>query len=196
MVRTLSGTRQNLQKDGSASPSSQPSRSPLALTSPRPWEARPVTQGVSRVTSPASGDASSPRRPPTRPPPPALSGGGGAVGPSAGRRQQEASHSVERASFRQPGAAQARARSALSPIRHSYPQPQDSIQPTHTNALSQNQKVSSPEGNGQEEGRGPFTFTFSRLYSLKALKDKMTKVPAQGRKGSSSSAAQSRKSSS
>ncbi|XP_034566392.1 mucin-17-like [Notolabrus celidotus] len=67
---------------------------------------------------------------------------------------------------------------------HSNSQPQLSPPPQD---LSSNRKV---------EGRGPFSLTFSKLYSLKDLKDKMSKLPAPGRKSSTSSPLQERKSTS
>ncbi|KAM6913352.1 uncharacterized protein PEZ65_013892 [Lycodopsis pacificus] len=61
---------------------------------------------------------------------------------------------------------------------------------------SQNQTASPREADWQEEEKAPFTFTFSKLYNLKGLREKMSKLPSQSKADSNSSHVPGRKSSS
>ncbi|XP_035511570.1 flocculation protein FLO11-like [Morone saxatilis] len=179
---------------------SRPLRSPSASQhfGPRPWVSHQLKQAENKALNSSFqvlDNGSSPRRPPARPPPPA---GAGAVGSAAGQKQAEVLHSQRSLLSRQSLAVQGRA--GQSPNQHSYPKPQASFLHTHPNIQSQlhpdshNQTVSAQEACCQEEGRAPFSFTFSRLYSLKGLKDKMSKLPVQSRRASTSSPVHGRKS--
>ncbi|XP_070836563.1 uncharacterized protein [Chaetodon trifascialis] len=183
------------QESGPSSPS-RPSRSPRPLLAPRPSGSRQLNQTDSKAlhgTFQTLDNASSPRRP-SRPPSPMSAG---ACGSAAGRKQAESSHGQQSPPSRQPVAAQGRVRAGQSPNRPPYIKPQASsgaVQQLHPH--SQNQTVSPQEGHHQEEGKAPFSISFSRLYSLKGLKDKMNKLPAQSKRGSTSSSVQGRKSTS
>ncbi|XP_045930715.1 mucin-5AC-like [Micropterus dolomieu] len=188
------------QQQGSRATSpSRPSRSPRPLSGhqllgSRPWAGRQLNQAESKVLHSSFqvlDNTSSPCRPPSRPPPPVAVG---AVGCAAGRKKAEISHSQQSLLSRQPLTAQGRARAGQS--LNPFSKPQSSVFHTHSNMQphSQNQTVSAREAHCQEEGRAPFSFTFSRLYSLKGLKDKMSKLPAQSKRGSTSSPVQGRKS--
>lgn len=192
------------QQPGSAGTSpSRPSRPPRPLSGnpglgPRPWVGRQPNQADSKALSNSNPllDDTSPCRAPSRLPPPAAAV---AAGPAPWRKKAEVSHGQQSLLTRQSLAAQGRPRAGQSPNRQSYPRPQASFLHSHSNALlnphsSQNQTVSPQEELSQEEGKASFGFTFSRLYSLKGLKDKMSKLPAQ--RSSTSSAVQSRKSTS
>ncbi|XP_049416963.1 mucin-5AC-like [Epinephelus fuscoguttatus] len=187
------------QNNGSSSPS-RPPRPPRPISGnqslgPRPWETRQPNQTESKVLHgnfQVLDNTSSPRRPPSRPPPPV----------AAGRKQAEVSSGQQSLLSRQPLAAQGRTRPGQSLNPHPYPKPQASFLHTHSNRgeqlqpHSQNQMVAQRETHWQEEARSPFSFTFSRLYNLKGLKDKVSKLPAQSKRGSASSPGQGRKSTS
>lgn len=132
-------------------------------------------------------DTSSPRRPPSNPPPPL----------SAALKQADVSLSQQKPLSQQPPAAQCRAQN-----QHPHPKPHAPFLQTHSNMqqqlnpLPQNQTVSAQEAHGQEEGKVPFSFTFSRLYSLKGLKDKVSKLPTQSKRSSTSSPPKGHKSTS
>lgn len=138
-------------------------------------------------------------RPLSRPPPPLSQG---AVGTAAGQKQTKVSHSQHSLASPQPLAALGRARVGQSQSEHSYVKPQSSFPLTHSNIQSelrphsQNQTVSVRKAHKQEEATSPFTITFGRLYSLKGLKDKMSKLPAQSKRGGTSSPLQGRESAS
>ncbi|XP_070704318.1 uncharacterized protein [Pempheris klunzingeri] len=184
-------------QDSEASSPSRPSR-PLLTTQPsgaRPGGSRQLNQAESKVPRDSlqvSVNASSPRRLPSRPPPPV----------TAGRRHTEDSHSQQSLLSRRPPTAQGKVRAGQSPSQHPYPKPQPSFLHTHSNIqlqlppYSESQTASARKEHCLEEGRAPFSFTFSKLYNLKGLKDRMSKLPAQSKKGSTSSAVEGRKSTS
>ncbi|KAI3360030.1 hypothetical protein L3Q82_014361 [Scortum barcoo] len=184
--RTPRGQQQN---SGSSSPS-RPSRPPRPLSAnqafgPRPWVGRQLSEAEGKALQgsfPFLDNSSSLRRPPSRPPPPTASG----------RQPAEDAHSHQSLLSRPPLTAQGRARAGQSLNQHLYPKPQASQLRSH----SQNQTSPTREAHCQEEGKGPFSFTFSRLYNLKGLKDKITRLPPQSRRGSTSSPVQGRKSTS
>ncbi|KAL7379270.1 hypothetical protein ABVT39_025205 [Epinephelus coioides] len=187
------------QNNGSSSPS-RPPRPPRPISGnqslgSRPWETRQPNQTESKVLHgnfQVLDNTSSPRRLPSRPPPPV----------AAGRKQAEVSPGQQSLLSRQPLAAQGRTRPGQSLNPHPYPKPQASFLHTQSNRgeqlqpHSQNQTVAQRETHWQEEARSPFSFTFSRLYNLKGLKDKVSKLPAQSKRGSASSPGQGRKSTS
>lgn len=187
---------------GGSSPS-RPSKPPRPhsanqLLGARPSGSRQLADSKAFHSSYQVLDTSTPRRQPSRPPPPAAVGG---IGSAAGRKQAEVSHGQSFLS-RQPLVAQGRASAGQSPNPHPHPKPQASFLRTHANTLpqlnphSQIQTVSAQEGHSQEDGKAPFGFTFSRLYSLKGLKDKMSKLPAQTRRSGTGSPLQGHKSTS
>ncbi|GLD69402.1 uncharacterized protein AKAME5_002071500 [Lates japonicus] len=194
------------QSSGASSPSHPPRPPrPLSATQPsvaRPFGGRQLNQAESKVLHSSFqvlDNTSSPRKLPTRSPAPLAVG---TVGSAAGRKQVEASHSQQSLFSRQPLVAQSRTRLGQSQSQHPYSKPQASFLHTHSNTQSQlhphsqNQMVSVQEAHRQAEGRAPFTLTFSRLYNLKGLKDKMSKLPAQSKRGSTSSPGQGHKSTS
>ena len=130
-----------------------------------------------------------PRSPPSRPPSPLKAG---AVGPAT--RQAEVSQSQHRFFSRPPPAVQDRTRAGQTQNPSLYPKPQGSfLLPQQSNreaplhSQTQNQAGSPQEAHWQEEEKNPFSVTFSRLYSLKGLKEKMSRLPAQSKRGSGSS---------
>ncbi|XP_076607749.1 uncharacterized protein LOC143333559 [Chaetodon auriga] len=187
--------REQQQESGVSSPS-RPSRSPRSLSASRPSGSRQLNHADSKAlhgTVQTLDTTSSPRRP-SRTSPPMSAGAGGSA---AGRKQAEGSHGQQSPPSRQPLAAQGRVRGGQSPNRPPYPKPQTSssaVQQLHPH--SQNQTVSPQEALRQEEGKAPFSISFSRLYSLKGLNDKMNKLPALSKRGSTSSPVQGRKSTS
>ncbi|XP_059203461.1 mucin-2-like [Centropristis striata] len=208
LLRTPSKSPRAQQQQGSGSSSpSRPARPARPLSAnlapgPLPSGGRQLNQTESKVlhgSFQVLDNASSPRRPPTRPPPPATAG---AVGSAAGRKQAEVSRSQQSLLTRQPLSAQGRTRAGQPQNQHSYPKPPTSFLHTHSNREqqlhhhSQNQTAAPREAHWQEEGRTPFSFTFSRLYNLKGLKDRMGKLPSQSKRGSASSPGQGRKSTS
>ncbi|XP_051244915.1 mucin-3A isoform X1 [Dicentrarchus labrax] len=184
-------------------PRDQPSRPlcPLSASQhfgPHPWVSRQLNKAENKALHSSFlvlDNGSSPCRPTARPPPPAVAG---AVGSAAGQKQAEVLHSQQSLLSRQSLAVQGRA--GQSPNQHPYPKPQASFLHTHPNVQSQLhphsqiQTVSAQEARCQEEGRAPFTVSFSRLYSLKGLKEKMNKLPVQSRRTSTSSPVHGRKS--
>lgn len=183
---TPKAPRGKQQDTGAASPS-RPSRPTRALSTGQASGPRPrVNRQPNHAGSLQSLDSSSsPRRPPSRPPPPATAG---SVGSASGRKQAEVS--------RQPLAAQGRTRAAPPQNQHSPPKPQASSLLTHSNKKAQNETASPREDHWQEKEMSPFSFTFSRLYSLKGLKDKVSKLPGQSKRGGAGSPGQRRKSTS
>ncbi|KAK2833669.1 hypothetical protein Q5P01_017558 [Channa striata] len=170
------------QKDSESSPSRPPRPfSAAQLLGTRPWGYHHLNQteskdlhGNIRVSS----NTSSPRRPSSRPPPPLALG---AIASAAVQKQTKVFHGQQ-----QPTAAPGRAR-----VR------QPSLLFTHSNIQphphSQNPSVSPQEARRQDEARAPFTITFGRLYSLKGLRDKVSK---QSKRGGASSPAHRSKSTS
>lgn len=137
----------------------------------------------SRQQNQAESNALFPRRPPSRPPPPLKAG---AVGPAT--RQAEVSQSQQRFFSRQPPAAQDRTRAGQTQNPSPYPKPQGSfLLPRSNREAPLHSQTQNQAGSPQEEGNNPFSVTFSRLYSLKGLKEKMSKLPAQSKRGSGSS---------
>ncbi|XP_053194781.1 nucleolar protein dao-5-like isoform X2 [Scomber japonicus] len=147
----------------------------------RPKASRPLTQAERKALHSnlqVVDDTSSPHRPP----PPLV----------AAPNHTEASQSQQSPPSQQHPAAQGKKQN-----QHPQPKPSATSLQTQSNMqqpLPQNQTVSAQEANGQEAGKGPFGFSFSRLYSLKGLKDKMSKLPVPSRRSSSSSPAKGRKS--
>lgn len=89
-----------------------------------------------------------------------------------------------------------RAKARQWPSKNSFPRSQKAhAQPSAFEPHPDSQKPAFPaeETQRQVDRRIPFTLTFSHLYSLK---DKINRRPAQSKRGSSSSAAQTPKSSS
>lgn len=193
------------QPDSGASSPSRPPRPPRPLSAtqplgPRPWASRQLSQPEGKVhhgSFPVLDNASSRRRSPSRLAPP---GAVGPVGSAAGHKP--VSSSQQRPVSRQASATQSRARAGQAQNQTQYPKPQASFLHSHshlqtqTHSHPQNQMVSAEEAHGQDEGRAPFGFTFSRLYNLKGLKDKMSKLPTHSKKGSTSSPVQGNRSSS
>nr|XP_046271640.1 serine-rich adhesin for platelets-like [Scatophagus argus] len=196
------------QQDHRPPSPSRPSRSPRLLSGPRPCGSHQLNQPESKALHSSFQvveNTSSPRRLPMRPPPPVAAG---AAGIAAGQKQAEASNSQQSQQSqqsllsRQSPTAQRRAKAGQSPSQPPFPKPQASFLHTHANELlqlhpqTQNQTPPAQEAPCQVEGKGPFSFTLSRLYSLKGLKDKMTKLPANSKRGNTSSPVQGRKSTS
>ncbi|TKS91759.1 Protein FAM83G [Collichthys lucidus] len=172
---TPPGTPRGQQQNRGASSPSRSSKSPRPLSTSMPLGAHPMGSrqsnqaDIKAAQGSLSDNTSSARKPPPRPPPP---------GP-AGRKQAEVLRSPQGSVSRQPPTAQGRARAGQSPSRHPYTKPQP---------LSPNQVVPAHQLHSQtEEGKGPFSLTFGKLYSLKGLKDKIGKLPTQNRRGSTSS---------
>ncbi|KAE8283017.1 Protein FAM83G [Larimichthys crocea] len=179
---TPPGTPRGQQQNRGASSPSRSSKSPRPLSASLPLGTHPMGSRQSNqaeikaAQSSLSDNTSSARKPPPRPPPP---GPVGAIGSAAGRKQAEVLRSPQGSVSRQPPSAQGRARAGQSPSRHPYTKPQP---------LSPNQVVPAHQLHSQtEEGKGPFSLTFGKLYSLKGLKDKIGKLPTQNRRGSTSS---------
>uniref|UniRef100_A0A3Q1EJW4 Family with sequence similarity 83 member G n=1 Tax=Acanthochromis polyacanthus TaxID=80966 RepID=A0A3Q1EJW4_9TELE len=193
------------QPDSGASSPSRPPRPPRPLSAtqplgPRSWASRQLSQPEGKVqhgSFQVLDNASSRRRSPSRPAPP---GAMGPVGSAAGRKQVPSSQ--QGLVSRQPSATQSRARAGQAQNQTQYPKPQASFlhSQSHlqrqTHSHPQKLMVSAEEAHGQDEGRTPFGFTFSRLYNLKGLKDKMSKLPTHSKRGSTSSPVQGNKSSS
>ncbi|XP_026181511.1 flocculation protein FLO11-like isoform X2 [Mastacembelus armatus] len=204
LLHTPSKLLQGLQQQVSASPSRAP-RPPRPLSATQSSWAHPL--GSSHIIRAESkvihgsfqvlDNTSSVRRPLSRPSPPLAVG---AIGSAAGQKQAEVSRTQQSLLSRQPPALQARV--GQSQKQHHYPKPSASFLHTHANIQSQlhphyqNQAVSVLEAHRQEDRRSPFTITFSRLYNLKGLKDKMNRFPAQGRRVATSSSMEGHKSTS
>ncbi|XP_033944545.1 protein FAM83G-like isoform X1 [Pseudochaenichthys georgianus] len=166
------------QQDSKTFSSYQPSRR-LRVLSPN-WAMGPHP---SRQQNQAESNALFPRRPPSRPPPPLKAG---AVGPAT--RQAKVSQSQQRFFSRQPPAAQDRTRAGQTQNPSPYPKPQGSfLLPQSNREALLHSQTQNQAGSPQEEGKNPFSVTFSRLYSLNGLKEKMSKLPAQSKRGSGSS---------
>ncbi|XP_068194043.1 serine-rich adhesin for platelets-like isoform X2 [Antennarius striatus] len=135
--------------------------------------------------------ASPPKRPPTRAPSPAVAG---AAGSSSGRKKSESSSSPQLP--RQPLVVQGRVKTGKS----MNPRPHTSFLHTHSNLLQQihphsnNQTASACVTHSQEEGKVPPSFSFTKLYNFKTLKDKMSKLPGQTKRESTSLQGQGQKS--
>ncbi|KAA8584913.1 hypothetical protein FQN60_003607 [Etheostoma spectabile] len=204
LLHTFPKTPQGPQQDSGGSSPSRPSRPPrpLSATQPRPWGSRPLNQAGSKALHSSFqvlDNTSSPRKPPSAPPPLVTVR---AVGSAAARKQAEAPHGQHSLLSRQPLAAHSGTVGGQSQNQHPYPKSPASFCHTHSNREAQlhppshNQTASPQEARWQEEASAPFSFTFSRLYNLKGLKDKMSKLPAQSKRGRASSPGQGRKSSS
>lgn len=76
-----------------------------------------------------------------------------------------------------------------------YTQGQNVQQTRVSSAPYQNEAAATPARAMLEEEKTAFGVTLSKLYNLKGLKDKMSKLPPQSRRSGSSGAAQHRKSS-
>ncbi|XP_069005822.1 protein FAM83G [Embiotoca jacksoni] len=119
---------------------------------------------------------------PHRPPPsPSLPG---SAGSAPGRKQ--VSDSQQSLVPRQPPAAPSRTRDGPTQNQTASHKPQSPFLFTQRHPQPRSQVLSAQEAHEQEDGKSPFSFSFSKLYSLKALKDKMSKLPAQSKRGSSS----------
>ncbi|KAJ4932627.1 hypothetical protein JOQ06_011045 [Pogonophryne albipinna] len=163
--------------------SSRPSR-PFRVLSPN-WAMgpHPSCQQNQAESNVLPDNAFFPRRPPSRPPPPLKAG---AVRPAT--RQAEVSQSQQRFLSRQPPAAQDRTRAGQTQNPSPYPKPQGSfLLPQSNREAPLHSQTQNQAGSPQEERKNPFSVTFSRLYSLKGLKEKMSKLPAQSKRGSGSS---------
>ncbi|RVE69293.1 hypothetical protein OJAV_G00076470 [Oryzias javanicus] len=160
-----------------SSPSSRPRRTP-PLTASQPLGARSSKSLNQTETSVQITDKSS-RRAQSRSPSP-----GGPVGTSGRRLSQ---HSL---STQQAPAAQTRGRVAQPQSHTPYPKPRTSF--LHTYSRLQMQVCSQPPKHlpssaqkklEREEGTIPPDVTFSQPDSLKGLKDKMSKLSSQSKRG-------------
>ncbi|KAM3863911.1 protein FAM83G [Diretmus argenteus] len=192
--------QQQQQQDSKAAPQSRPSQIPAG----RPRGSRPskVAQSSLQVLDNTSSACRLPPSP--APPKPAAVGVGG-----VGRRQSEVSPSQHSSPFSQPPAAQGRARAGQTQSQPNYPKPQASFLYTHSHLQSQlmssqnqtdtqaqpgaRQSSGPGEAPRQEEGKA-FGVSFSRLYKLKGLKDRMSQPPQQSKRSSTVSPAQGHKS--
>ncbi|XP_029363450.1 uncharacterized protein LOC115046985 [Echeneis naucrates] len=193
--RAQSASNTERRKSGSHSPSKSPTvpRTTLAtqLFGSRLWGKLNHTESKAPNNSfQILDNTSSPRRPLSRPP---SSLAAGAVSSATEQKQPNVSHTHQGLLPEQAAAAQSKARFEKSQNQIPGSKPEASL--LHSNLQSQNQ-TSVQEMHRQDDGRAPFSVTFSRLYSLKELKEKMSKLPAQNKRGSSSSTAQGRKSTS
>ncbi|XP_068569023.1 uncharacterized protein [Cebidichthys violaceus] len=179
-------TSRGQQRDVRAPSPSRHSRPPGPLSvnqasGPRPWGSKALPGSVQ-----SADNTSSPRGSPSRPPPPVTAG---AIWIAAGRERDEAARGRRGPVSRQPpAAAAAHDRTRAGPALNQHP-------PLKPEA-SQDQTVSPQEAYWQEEGKSPFSFTFSKLYSLKGLKEKIGKLPAQSKTDSASVHGPGRKTSS
>lgn len=186
-TREPGGQKQQQKDFGVVSNSrlAHPTRPPRPLSA---TQATLVRQGPSRTDRKMSdGDiqvlesTTSSRRLPPRPPPPA----------SASKLLSPNQH------FRLTPTSPVKTKQGQMQNSSPLPKPQPSFLYTHTqtqNPCISAQAVAIQEGPGQDEEKTAFGITFSKLYNLKGLKDKMSKLPTQNRKGSTSSSAQPRKS--
>ncbi|KAM9843515.1 protein FAM83G isoform 4-T4 [Aulostomus maculatus] len=151
----------------------QPSRptQSILLMGPRPWGSQPLNQAESKVLQSSSqGYTSSTQKMVSRTSP-----------------LQAAGHKQPDVSQKSP-LAQGRARAGQdqrSYLKHSNMQQLFPHSQSHT--------VSTQETHRHLDGKLPFSVTFSRLYSLKGLKDKMSKLPAHSKRSSTSSPVQGHK---
>ncbi|XP_029945835.1 protein FAM83G isoform X2 [Salarias fasciatus] len=182
------------QQHDVASPSSRPPRPPRPPSGnqlvARPWVNRPLNQTESKVL-----EVLEFRKVPTRPPPPAAAA---AAAVPAGQKQVSQNQQQGGAS-RQPPAAQGRTRAGPTQSQTSHQKPQSFLH-TQANLQSQplphtqSQVASAADAPGQDEGKGPFGFSFSKLYNLRGMRT--NKAPAQAKSGGSRSPAEPRKSTS
>ncbi|XP_041860378.1 mucin-5AC-like isoform X2 [Melanotaenia boesemani] len=192
-AREAKEQKQLQQQDVGPSTSSRPLRSPRSrsasqLLGDRPSESREPNQTESKLLlSSLKGldNVSSPHKPPSQQSPPVTVG---VVPPAAGRKQ--ISLSQQSFNSQQPPAAHIRTRAGQPQSQAPYPKPQPSFLYTYSNLqpqvhpLPQTQMESTQEAHEQEQGRLPFNLSFSRLYSIKGSKDKMSKLPVQSKRGS------------
>lgn len=108
------------------------------------------------------------RKPPSRPPPLSLGVGGSTAG------QINVSHGQQSPVSPQSPAVDTRMRARHSPKAQTFPH-------------FQKQDMSVGEAHRQDEERAPFTLTFSKLYNLKGLKNRVNQLPGQNRGGGGSS---------
>ncbi|KAM9843513.1 uncharacterized protein fam83ga isoform 2-T2 [Aulostomus maculatus] len=175
--RTQSARKTERQKQDSRAFSpprpTQPSRptQSILLMGPRPWGSQPLNQAESKVLQSSSqGYTSSTQKMVSRTSP-----------------LQAAGHKQPDVSQKSP-LAQGRARAGQdqrSYLKHSNMQQLFPHSQSHT--------VSTQETHRHLDGKLPFSVTFSRLYSLKGLKDKMSKLPAHSKRSSTSSPVQGHK---
>ncbi|XP_028311500.1 uncharacterized protein LOC114468673 [Gouania willdenowi] len=184
--------QKRVQQHGSGSQSpSRPLKSPRSISvsqylGARPWVGRQLNQTESKVLEVLEGPLSSPKSP-VRPSP--LAAAQGPAVAAAGQRQvSQSQHSP----YRQPPTAQSRTRAGQTSNQTSlakippYSGPRNaSINPL-AESHSKSQLTESQEALGQDDTKIPFNFTFSKLYNLKGLKDKLNKRPQQS-KGSTPS---------
>lgn len=151
------------QQEGGTTSTSKP---------PRP-RSRPLV--LSDGKAPNQDSSSTPHRPAPRPPPTPSS-------PSVGRKQQADVSPVSRQQPASPG------RRATPTPNHSKPatpvSPQPSPPPNHQSAAEL--------AGDHEESKSQFSM-YLKMYNFKAFKDKMNKMPTNGKRGSGGSA-QARKS--
>lgn len=181
------------QQDGGAASSSAQSKPPRPPAGPRPSGSRQAgSHSESKTPHGGQQDNSSPPlRPPSRTPP--------LPSPTPGRKHQaDISHGQQSPVSRHPPASPGRAKGGQTLNQHSQAKPLASF--FHNSAQqhsppSKNQSVSPEEAGGQEEGKTGFGISL-RMYNFKAIKDRISKMPTQSKKGSSSPTAHTRKSSS
>lgn len=192
-VPTAPRTPRTQQQDGGAAPSSAQSKPPRPPVGPRPSESCQAGSH-SESKTPHGGhqdNTSPPHKPPSSPPP--LSS------PTPGRKHQaDISHGQQSSVSRHPPTSPGRAKGGQTLNQHPQAKPTASF--FHNSAQqhsppSKTQSVSPEEAGGQEEGKIGFGISL-RMYNFKAIKDKMSKVPTQSKKGSSNPTAHARKSSS
>ncbi|GLD60552.1 uncharacterized protein AKAME5_001243900 [Lates japonicus] len=127
---------------------------------------------------------------------------GQSAGSAVGRKQAQwgSSHSQQSLFSRQPLVAQSRT-TRQSQSQHPYSKPQAFL---HTHSNTSRSSILIPrtrwhqcrKRTGRQKEGSIYSLTFSRLYNLKGLKDKMSKLPAQSKRGSTSSPGQGHKSTS
>ncbi|XP_041633819.1 uncharacterized protein LOC121503461 [Cheilinus undulatus] len=178
----MSSKPEDKQQDNVASSAFRPTRPARPLSGqyvgPRPWGGSLLNKTEGLVYH-GSFQVLDNANKPMRPPPP---GTAGALG-STGRRHTEVSRS-QQSLLSQQSSADGRKPKASIFLTNSQ---------THLSSHSHNQALLT---NRKVEGMSPFSFTFSRLYSLKDLKDKMSKLPVQSKRSSTDSPSQGRKSTS
>lgn len=172
------------------------SRSSQPLSGTRPSGSHHLSQAESKALhgSVQVLDNTSTGRLPTRPPPP---GAEGADRSAAGQKRTEVSRSLQNLLSLQSTAAQGRSKAGyLRPD----PKPQASFLHAHSDVLQHhhphftNKMASAGDAHYQVEDKSPFSITFSRMYSLKNLRDKISKLPTKSKRSSTSSAAEVQKS--
>lgn len=169
------------------------SRSSQPLSGTRPSGSRHLSPAESKALHGSFQvlDNTSTRRLPTRPPPP---GAEGADGSAAGQKRTEDSHSLQNHLSLQYTAAQGRSKAGY--LRPDPKSQAASFLHAHSDVLQHhhphftNKMASAGDAHYQVEDKSPFSITFSRMYSLKNLRDKISKLPTKSKRSSTSSVAE------